>query len=45
MPLRFYKLALALSVIVNVVLLAGVWAYMHFAATLEIVEEAIGFLN
>ena len=34
MPLRFYKIALAVSLVVNVVLLTAVWAYIHFKGTL-----------
>ena len=45
MPLRLYKIALAVSLVVNVVLLTAVWAYIHFEGTLAMVEEAIGFLN
>ena len=45
MSLRLYRVALAMSLVVNALLITGVWLYFHFEATLAIIEEAVGFLN
>ncbi|WP_165492649.1 hypothetical protein [Lichenihabitans psoromatis] len=41
--LRFYRVALAVSLVVNVLLILGIWAYLHFEGILSIIDEAIGF--
>lgn len=43
--LRLYRIALALSLLVNVGLVAMIWLYLHFEGTLAIVEEAVSFFN
>ena len=43
--LRAHRIALVLSLGLNVVLIAAFWLYLHFEATLDIVETAVGFLN
>ena len=45
MSLRFYKVALAASVALNVVLLAALWLYIHFAGLFSMIEDAVGFVN
>ncbi|UDL95522.1 hypothetical protein LGH83_04675 [Lichenihabitans sp. PAMC28606] len=41
--LRFYRIALAASLGANVLLILGIWAYLHFEGVLSIIEEAVGF--
>ncbi|WP_165491176.1 hypothetical protein [Lichenihabitans psoromatis] len=43
--LQFYRVAVAISVLVNVLLIAGIWAYLHFKALLSIIKEAMSFLR
>ena len=41
MSIRLYRVALILSLVVNVVLITVFWAYLHFEGTLSIIEEAV----
>lgn len=43
--LRFYRLALAVSLALNVVLIAAVALYLHFEGMLGVIEEAVGFFG
>lgn len=43
--LRAYRIALILSLIINVVLVAVIALYVHFAGLLSIIEDAVGFLG
>ncbi len=45
MSLRIYRTALAISVILNVLLVAVIWLYIHYEGLLTVVEEAVGFMN
>ncbi|WP_165491149.1 hypothetical protein [Lichenihabitans psoromatis] len=40
--LRFYRVALGLSLGANVLLILGIWAYLHFEGVLSIIEEVVG---
>ncbi len=40
--LRFYRIALAISLAVNVLLITVIWAYIHFAGLLSIIQEVVG---
>lgn len=42
---RAYGIALALSLALNVVLIAAFTLYLHFEGLLSIVEEVVGFLG
>ena len=41
MSTRLYRVALILSLVMNVVLITVFWAYLHFESTLSIIEEAV----
>ena len=41
MSIRLYRVALILSLVVNVLLITVFWAYLHFEGTLSIIEEAV----
>ena len=45
MSVRIYRVALVVSLALNVALILGFWLYLHFAATLSIVEDAVGFFD
>lgn len=45
MTLRLYRIALAVSLIANVLLIAIFWAYLHFEGTLSIIEEAVSIFG
>ena len=45
MTLRLYRITLAISLAVNVLLLAAIWLYIHFEGTLAIIEEAVGLVS
>ena len=44
-PLRFYRISLAASMILNVLLITGIWFYSSIEGVLSIVETATGILN
>ena len=39
---RLYRIALAASLALNLVLIAGIGLYIHFAGLLEVIGEAVG---
>jgi hypothetical protein len=43
--LRGYRIALAISITVNVLLVTAIWLYIHFAGLLDIIEMAVGFVS
>ena len=45
MTLRFYKITLILSLLLNVLLITGFWYYRSIEDLLGIVEMAVGFMN
>lgn len=45
MTIRFYQIALALSVLLNALLVTGFWYYRSIEDLLGIVEMAVGFMN
>ncbi len=45
MSLRLYRVALVLSLATNVVLIAAIWAYLHFEGLLSIIETVVGFFG
>jgi hypothetical protein len=42
MSLRHYRIALAISLGINALLLAAIWTYIHFEGLLSVIEEAVG---
>ena len=42
MSIRAYRIALALSLALNVLLIGALWLYVHFAGLFSIVEDAVG---
>lgn len=45
MSVRFYQIALALSLVLNVVLIVGFHYYLSIEGTLSMVEEVVGLMN
>ena len=45
MSARFYKIALAISVAVNVLLIVGFHYYLSIEGTLAMIEEVVGIVN
>ncbi len=45
MSLRLYKVVLVISLVVNVLLIATIWAYIHFAGLLSIIQEVVGIFG
>ncbi len=43
--LRRYRTALAISLVLNAMLVAAFWAYVHFEGLVSIVDTAIGVVN
>ncbi len=43
--LRFYRVALGLSLLMNVLLATGIWYYSSIEGVLSMVEMAVGILN
>jgi hypothetical protein len=43
--LRFYRIALAVSLLINVLLATGIWYYSSIEGVLSMVEMAVGILN
>ena len=43
--IRFYRIALFTSLVLNVLLATALWLYVHFAGTLSMIEDAVGFFN
>ena len=43
--IRFYRIALFTSLVLNVLLVTALWLYVHFAGTLAMIEDAVGFFN
>lgn len=43
--LRAYRIALLASLVLNGLLLSAFWLYVHFAGTLSLIEDAVGFFN
>ncbi len=42
LELRLYRIALAASVTLNLLLIVGIGLYIHFEGMLGIIEEAVG---
>ena len=42
---RAYRVALTISLVVNVLLIATIALYIHFEGLLSIIEDAIGFFG
>jgi hypothetical protein len=42
---RFYRIALFASLALNALLVAAFWLYIHFAGTLSMIEDVVGFFN
>ena len=45
MTIRFYKMSLIGSLLLNVLLLTGIWYYQSIEGVLGIVEMAVGIFN
>jgi hypothetical protein len=43
--IRFYRIALVASRVLNALLVAAFWLYVHFAGTLSMIEDVVGFFN
>jgi hypothetical protein len=43
--IRLYRIALIASLVLNALLVAALWLYVHFAGTLSMIEDAVGFFN
>lgn len=43
--LRAYRIALTISVALNVLLIAAIALYIHFEGLLSVIEEAVGILG
>jgi hypothetical protein len=43
--IRLYRLALFASLALNALLVTAFWLYVHFAGTLSMIEDAVGFFN
>jgi hypothetical protein len=39
------RIALAASLLMNVLLVAAFWLYVHYAGTLSLIQDAMGFLD
>lgn len=42
---RRYRIALFASLALNAVLVTAFWLYVHFAGTLSMIEDVVGFFN
>ena len=45
MTLRFYKIALAISLLLNVLAITGIWYYATIEDTLSLVKSAVEMFN
>ena len=45
MQLRMYRVALAISFTLNVLLIAAIWAYLHFEGLMSVIDTAVGIVN
>ncbi len=43
--IRIYRTALVISLVLNGLLIAAFWAYLHFEGLLSIVDTAVGAAN
>jgi hypothetical protein len=43
--IRFYRIALVTSLIFNALLVTAFWLYVHFAGTLSMIEDVVGYFN
>ncbi|MEA2759673.1 MAG: hypothetical protein QOH65_2286 [Methylobacteriaceae bacterium] len=44
-PIRRYRIALVASLVLNALLVTAFWLYVHFAGTLSMIEDVVGFFN
>jgi hypothetical protein len=42
---RSYRIALIASLILNALLLTAFWLYVHYAGTLSMIQDAVGFFE
>jgi hypothetical protein len=42
---RPYRIALVASLALNALLVTALWLYIHFAGTLSMIEDVVGFFN
>jgi hypothetical protein len=42
---RRYRIALVASLALNALLVTAFWLYVHFAGTLSMIEDVVGFFN
>jgi hypothetical protein len=42
---RRYRIALGASLALNAALVTAFWLYIHFAGTLSMIEDVVGFFN
>ena len=42
---RGYRIALVASLVLNALLITAFWLYVHFAGTLSMIEDVVGFFN
>ena len=45
MSLRFYRIALGISLVVNVLLIVAIWTYIHFEGLFSIIQGAVGIFG
>jgi hypothetical protein len=43
--IRVYRIALVASLALNALLVTAFWLYIHFAGTLSMIEDVVGFFN
>ncbi|MBV8850487.1 MAG: hypothetical protein JOZ16_12995 [Methylobacteriaceae bacterium] len=43
--LRMLRIALVASLLTNVFLISAFWLYVHYAATLSLIQDVVGFFE
>jgi ABC-type transport system involved in cytochrome bd biosynthesis fused ATPase/permease subunit len=43
--LRLLRVALVSSLVLNVLLVTGFWLYIHYAGTLSLIQDVVGFFE
>jgi hypothetical protein len=43
--LRLLRIALVSSLVLNVLLVTAFWLYIHYAGTLSLIQDAVGFFE
>jgi hypothetical protein len=42
---RRYRIALIASLVLNALLITAFWLYVHFAGTLSMIQDVLGFVD